>query len=186
MSVSSWIDELPDELTAYLDPDSQLFPKSTLSKRKALEEMSWNKVPISSSREGNNETPPRHSSPIRALRSTKARQKRTRADLADDDDETPRARRELRTSSNPFVEPPVFPPPGPSSPSRSSRSSALSSPRSKSPSKRVGDLQLISRTITYVTAKDKTFPLPTAAEELTSKIRKISKGRSLIPESMRV
>jgi len=45
MSISSWIDGLPIEPTAYFDPEQQPLPETALRltrKRKALAEVSWN------------------------------------------------------------------------------------------------------------------------------------------------
>ena len=177
MSISSWIDGLPIEPTAYLDPEQQPFPQTALRptrKRKALADVSWNALSMPLSHDVDNSTP------------LPARQKkRIRTDGADDENETPRARLELKTSSCPSLEPSASTQYAPSSPSRSS-ASASSNARSTSPSKRVGDLQLIPRTITYVSVNDKTSPLLSAAEGLTSKIRKIATGKRLVPASQKV
>ena len=177
MSISSWIDGLPIESTAYLDPEQQPLPETALRltrKRKALAEVSWNALPMPSSRNGANMTP-----------LTARQKKRKQTDGADDANETPRATLELKTSSYPSFEPSAIIPGAPSCPSRSSASTS-SNARSASPVKRIGDLQLIPRIITYVRVRNKTSPLPAAAEGLTSKIRKIATGKRLIPVSQKV
>jgi hypothetical protein len=173
-SICSWIEGLPYDTTAYVDPAIPFAPNLLhlwTSNRRALGEIPLNALPpMSSSQQHDGVRTPR--------------KKRARTDGADDETETPRARAELRTPHYPSLGPSV-PLSASSSPSRSSRS-ASSKVRSVSPSKRVGDLQLFERTITYLTVNDKNSPLPSTANRLTSRIKRIATGKGLVPASLKV
>jgi hypothetical protein len=172
-SIEEWIEGLPVEPTAYLSPTPIPAPPSppslllpTTKKRKALAEVDGNPQSMSQSQADKPAKTP-----------TQQARKRRLTSIVNDD--TPPAQPELTSAQFSFETYDA------SSTSRSS-ASASSKARSGSPSKRVGDLQLLERTITYVSTNNETFPLPLAAKEIISKIKRITTGRGLVPASLKV
>jgi hypothetical protein len=175
-SIDAWLEGHPDDSTAYADSGEALsFRRSTL-KRKALGDISSNAMPEKR----------RRISPFKAGASfegpqTPLQPQRAPYSIPPDDDDTPRPPDEAsnlhrsRNTNYAFSA-------GQTSLSRSSTSSA----RSRSPIKRMGDLQFMDRSIDVVSLDNPEYPLPPSAERLVGNMRKISGGKQVIPECLKV
>jgi hypothetical protein len=182
-SIDVWLEGHPEDPTAYTTgADASPLRLSTLSeptfKRKALDDISSNAMPEKRRRI----SPSKGGDTLSEEPQTPLQSRRTPYFIPPDDDNTPRASedaaniREPRSTNYAFSA-------GRTSPSRSSTSSSA---RSRSPLKRMGDLQFMDRSINAVAFENTVYPLPPAAKQLLGNMRKIASGKQVVPECLKV
>ncbi len=182
-TITAWLQGQPDDPTAYATGANALSARQSIlskppAKRKVLDEILSNAMPEKKRKM----SPSKAGLALFEEPQTPLQSHRGLSTIPSNDDDTPRVSENVVNMPGTRETNYVFST-GQTSPSRASTSSSA---RAHSPLKRMGDLQFMERRITAVRFENTMYALPAAAKELLEGMRKIARGKQIIPDCLKV